>query len=102
MNTKLSNMMTPFAKNYYFAFRYFVIAMIIHPNNRIKILSAECDFVSVHMVIANLPKAVHYETDGRPIPVDGEFVLPSPRSSYDDNGILRFYQELIDMSVLLM
>mmetsp|Transcript_31931 Transcript_31931/g.38866 ORF Transcript_31931/g.38866 Transcript_31931/m.38866 type:complete len:535 (-) Transcript_31931:674-2278(-) len=81
---------------------YFVIAMIIHPNNRIKILSAECDFVSVHMVIANLPKAVHYETDGRPIPVDGEFVLPSPRSSYDDNGILRFYQELIDMSVLLI
>ena len=35
---------------------YMSVAMMIHPLNRIEILSTDCDFASVHNVLADLPK----------------------------------------------
>ena len=35
---------------------YMSVAMMIHPLNRIEVLSADCDFACVHNALADLPK----------------------------------------------
>eukprot|EP00804_Cyclotella_cryptica_P012189 CCRYP_009876-RA/>CCRYP_009876-RA protein AED:0.05 eAED:0.05 QI:245/1/1/1/1/1/4/142/837 len=107
---------------------YMSVAMMIHPLNRIEILGTDCDFACVHNALADLPKNSS-NVGWKYTPRDGGYVSgdeddasategslldqscdePEEEGSQISNSVLNNprnarvpFQELIDLSILLM